>query len=182
MQSPHSTMLKWDNIMSPQSSADPVVTGPRPGAESAGILHATELAPAGLPDPATLARMANEFFTALPGGSNPLFRALPADAPFSTSALSSPPVTAPAAPSEISLPSDPHFPGAPASAAPSQVSPVSAPVQATPPVIPGVLGNATPSETFAEIPAFLFLQEARPIFPDGSASAQSPYPPAKPIT
>jgi cysteine desulfurase/selenocysteine lyase len=181
-------MLKWDNIMSPRSNADPVVSGPREGAESAGIpyatgiLYATELAPAGLPDPATLARMANEFFTAMPGESNQISRALPADAPFSTNALSSPPVTAPAAPSEISLPSDPHFPGAPASASPTQVSPVSAPVQATPPVIPGVLGSAVPSEASIDLPAFSFLQEARPIFPEAGAFAQSPYPAAKPIT
>src|SRR5580658_9718726 len=132
-------MLKSDNIMSTPSNADHLVlaSGPR-GVELADMLHAADLAPTGLPDPATLARMANEFFTALPGEGNVLSRALPANAPGNAtpgaSTFSSAPVTAPAAPPEISLPSDPHFPGAPASAGPAQVSPVLAPVQATPPV------------------------------------------------
>jgi cysteine desulfurase / selenocysteine lyase len=186
-------MLKSDTIMSTPSNADYLVLEPRLGAESARVLPPAELAPVGLPDPATLARMANEFFTALPGEGNPLFRALPADAPGDAtadstsraSAFPSVPVTAPAAPPEISLPSDPHFPGAPASAGPVQVSPVSAPVQATPPVIPGALASAIPPEAFAEHSAFSFLQEARPIFPEvgssGGASPRGPYPSAKPI-
>jgi cysteine desulfurase / selenocysteine lyase len=176
--------------MSTPSNADYLALESKPGAESAGVLHAAELAPAGLPDPATLARMANEFFTALPADGNPLFRTLPVEgqgdvAPWA-GAFPSVPVTAPAAPPEISLPSDPHFPGAPASAGPAHLSPVSAPVQASPPVIPGALGNAVPQEASAGLSAFSFLQEARPIFPErgpnGSAAHQSPYAPAKPIT
>jgi len=190
-------MLKSDNIMSTRSNADSLVLESRPGTESAGILHAAQLAPAGLPDPATLARMANEFFTALPGEGNPLFRSLPADAPSGSSAFSSVPVTAPAVPPEISLPSDPHFPGAPASAGPAQVAPVSAPVQATPPAIPGALAGAIPLEPATEFSAFAFLQEARPIFPErpivserpafpeigpnSGGSPQGPYAPAKSI-
>jgi cysteine desulfurase / selenocysteine lyase len=176
--------------MSTPSNADHLVLASKPGAESAGVPHAAGLAPAGLPDPATLALMANEFFSGLPGEGNLLSRALPAEAPGDAtsraSAFPSAPVTAPAAPPEVSLPSDPHFPGAPASAGPAHVSPVSAPVQATPPVIPGVLGNAILPETFAEPAAFSFLQEARPIFAEigsnRSAPPQVPYAPAKPIT
>jgi cysteine desulfurase/selenocysteine lyase len=187
-------MLKSDNIMSTPSNAGHFALAPKPGAESASVLHAADLAPAGLPDPATLARMANEFFTALPGEGNLFSRTLPADAPSSASAFPSAPVTAPAAPPEISLPSDPHFPGAPASAGPAHVSPVLAPAQATPPAIPGVLGNAIPPGASTELPAFSFLQEARPIYPEigpeivpsSGASpqdsySQAPYPSAKPI-
>src|SRR5271168_3225359 len=156
--------------MSTPSNVDHLVLAHGPGAESVDVLHAAELAPAGVLDPATLARMANEFFTALPGEDNLLSRAVSADAPGDAtsraSAFPSAPVTAPAAPPEISLPSDPHFPGVPASAGPAHVSPVTAPVQATPPAIPGVLGNAIPPEASAELPAFSFLQEARPIFPE----------------
>src|SRR5580658_10082019 len=106
-------MLKSDNIMSTPSNPDYLVLEPRPGVESASVLHAAELAPAGLLHPATLARMANEFFTARPEEGNPLSRALPGDVTSRVGAFPSVPVTVPAAPSEISLPSNPHFPGAP---------------------------------------------------------------------
>src|SRR5580658_8656670 len=115
-------MLKSDNIMSTPSNADHLVLPPRPGAESTGVLHAADLAPVGVLDPATLARMANEFFTALPTDAS-------GDVTHKASAFPSARVAAPAAPPEISLPSDPHFPSAPASAGPTHVSPVSAPVQ-----------------------------------------------------
>ncbi len=183
--------------MSTPSNADHLVLAPGPGGESVDALHTAEqLAPVGVLDAATLARMANQFFRALPEESVPSFGALPTGAPedvrSSASAFPTAPRTAPAAPPEISLPSDPHFPGVPASAGPAHVSPVSAPVQATPPVIPGVLGNAVQPETSAELPAFSFLQEARPIFPErpilpeigpySGASPRGPYPSAKSIT
>jgi hypothetical protein len=72
--------------------------------------------PASVLDPVALARMANEFFTALPGSLDVPSSPLPAHAvPTDLPALGSVPVTAPAAPPEISLPSDKHFSGLPAS-------------------------------------------------------------------
>ena len=67
--------------------------------------------PAGLPDPAVLARMANEFFSALPDGGNNTIREVPSQIP-AISAVEVP-VTAPALRPEISLTSDPHFQSAP---------------------------------------------------------------------
>ena len=124
--------------------------------------------PAGFPDPAVLARMANEFFSALPdGGNNPLGE-LPAESPTITAAP-------PAGPPEISLPSDPHFQSAPASAGAVSASPVSVLPQTTVPAIPaGVPG--TPDE----LPAFSFLQDARPIFGDKNTVPEFPYQSAKP--
>ncbi len=88
--------------------------------------------------------------------SSPLpSHALPANLP----PLGSVSAAAPAAPPEISLPSDKHFSGLPASVGPASFSPVTA--QATPPAVPGVIGTAV-SDVATEVPSFSFLQEARP--------------------
>src|SRR5580704_6133797 len=92
------------------ASLDPALTV-RP---DAGFL------PGGLFDPGALARMANEFFRATPAPAH----AAPDSVPVDTAASSSAPASAPAAPPEISLPSDPHFSGLPASAGPAAVAPV----------------------------------------------------------
>jgi cysteine desulfurase / selenocysteine lyase len=136
--------------------------------------------PAGVLDPVALARMANEFFTVLPNSldvpSSPLpAHAVPADIPQSGSV----PATAPAAPSEISLPSDKHFSGLPASIGPASFSPVTAPAQVTPPAVPGVIGTVA-SDVAA--PSFSFLQDARPIFSDRNTRPEGPCPKAQPIT
>jgi cysteine desulfurase / selenocysteine lyase len=138
--------------------------------------------PAGVLDPAALARMANEFFSMLPGSlelpSSPLpTHATSTDLP----ALSSVPATAPAAPPEISLPSDKHFPGLPASIGPASFSPVTAPAQATPPAVPGVIGTLA-SDVSPKISSFSFLQDARPIFGDRHTLPERPHSEAKPIT
>jgi cysteine desulfurase / selenocysteine lyase len=138
--------------------------------------------PASVLDPVTLAHMANEFFTALPDSlsvpSSPLpAHALPTDLP----PLGSVPATVPAAPPEISLPSDKHFSGLPASVGPASVSPVTAPAQATPPSAPGVIGTAV-SDVAAEVPSFSFLQDARPIFSDRNTLPEGPNPRVNPIT
>jgi cysteine desulfurase / selenocysteine lyase len=153
-------------------------TDPRTAASfpSAGTL------PAGVLDPVVLARMANEFFTTLPGSldvpSSPMAaHTVPTD----LSALGSVPATAPAAPPEVSLPSDKHFPGLPASIGPASFSPVTAPAQATPPALPGVIGSGV-SDVATEAPSFSFLQDARPIFNDRNTLREAPYPGAKPIT
>jgi cysteine desulfurase / selenocysteine lyase len=133
----------------------------------------------GLPDPATLARMANEFFTALPGVSDIPAGRLSTQPP---SGLETPPATVPAGPPETSLSSDPHFPGAPASAGGATLSPVTVPAQATPPPVPGAAGSADLTRATGAVPAFSFLQDARPIFSDRNAFPTPLYPPAKPLT
>ncbi|QEE29193.1 SufS family cysteine desulfurase [Terriglobus albidus] len=128
--------------------------------------------PAGVPDPAVLARMANELFTALPSSL---------EVPQHPSAIDPPasvPVTAPAFQPEVQLPSDKHLPTLPASIGPAQVAPVSAPYQAGPPAVPGVVGTATDAGSsggaIPPSPTFSFLQDARPIFSDRPAYAASP--------
>ncbi len=126
--------------------------------------------------------MANEFFSATPETSSWPLRVAPAGSPTDSTAFSFPPATVPAAPPEVSLPSDPHFPGIPASAGPASVAPATAPVQASPPVIPGVLGSATPAQPPASVAPFSFLQDARPIAGDREALPSPSYPQARPIT
>src|ERR1700760_3014941 len=146
------------NIMS-TSDVERLVLVPQQSSEPAGR-PGTEIVPTGLPDPAMLARMANDFFTALPDGIHLPLREVPGN--FSKGEA---PVTAPAFPPEISLPSNPHFQTAPASAGPASASPVSAPVQATPPAIPGIAGAATGlSQAPGGISSVSFLQAIRPIF------------------
>ncbi len=163
------------------STSDPgrLTVAPEPSTTATAPFGAAELFPAGLPDPATLARMANEFFTALPGTGDAPVRAVPTQP---LSALETPPVTVPAAPPETSLPSDPHFPGVPASAGGATLSPVTTPVQATPPPIPGAAASTDPTGLSGAVPAFSFLQDARPIFSDKNAVPAGPYTPAKPLT
>lgn len=129
----------------------------------------------GVFDPEVLARMANEFFRENPLPAHTAPDGLPTD----TAALSSPPPSGPAMPPEVSLPSDTHFSGAPASAGVTSIAPVTTPVQAAPPAIPGVLGSSIPSQ---EAGGFSFLQDARPIFGDQTPPAAETYPAAKPIT
>lgn len=137
--------------------------------------------PAGLPDVATLARLANEFFHGLPRDSAVAVAAVPESRvpidPANASAILTPPVTPPTGPPEISLPSDPHFPRLPAGIGPASASPVTTPAPVTPPAFPGAMGATGP----ANISDFSFLQEARPLFAPESHGAQ-PYPQAKPIT
>lgn len=134
-----------------------------------------ELVPGGLPDPMLLARMANEFFRAVPQLNAGTTQS---QAPLDPQVASSGTGSAPALPPEISLPSDPHLPGAPSSGGFASASPIAAPVQVSPPVIPGVLGSAASVEPRA---SFGFLQDARPLFADGQGAQASPYPAAKPI-
>jgi len=131
-------------------------------------------------DPSTLARMANEFFSAKPQADGWLNQAGSA-APSDTAALSSPPSTIPAFRPEMSLPSDPHLPGVTASAGPASVAPVTFPIQAAP-AVPGAVASTVASESPTSTAPFAFLQDARSIFGDPEASLSEPYPRAKPIT
>jgi cysteine desulfurase / selenocysteine lyase len=164
------------------STSDParLFIEPDTDPRTAAPLH-SETLPLGVPDPVALARMANDFFNALPDSldvpSSPLpAHALPTDLPQSGSV----PVTAPAAPPEISLPSDKHFSGLPASVGPASFSPVTAPAQVTPPAIPGVIGTAV-SDVATEVPSFSFLQDARRIISDRNGLLEGPNPRVNPI-
>jgi cysteine desulfurase / selenocysteine lyase len=175
---------KLDTTMS-TSDVDHLVLPPE--ATHAGSLRGIDLTAAGLPDADTLARMANEFFTALPGAGQPVTSPAPAASnpaePLAGSgAPASPPVTVPAAAPELSLPSDSHLSSAPASAGVGSANPATIPVHAGPPVIPGAAGSA-PQTLGAEwnTPELSFLQDARPIFSDTRTSPQSPYPMARPM-
>ena len=149
------------------SDVDRLVLSPQSAPGPADSL--TLEVPAGLPNPAVLARMANEFFSALPdGGNNPL-REMPSEIPTIAAVL-------PAISPEVSLPSDLRFQSAPAGAGAVSASPVSQPSQATAPSVPvGVPG------TPPELPEFSFLQDARPIFGDKNTVPELPYQPAKPL-
>src|SRR5580704_131909 len=116
---PCSMMSRSDNIMS-TSDVDRLVLLPQSATHPADPLSIE--VPAGLPDPATLTRMANEFFSAIPNGGNNPLRETQTEIPTIAAA---PPAALP----EISLPSDPHFQSAPASAGAVSASPVSVPAQ-----------------------------------------------------
>ena len=166
------------------STSDPAVLFLAPDTESQAAAGPpqTGMLPVGRLDPVALARMANEFFTALPDSLNVPSSPLPAHtAPTDFPASASLPATAPAAPPEISLPSDKHFSGLPASIGPASFSPVTAPAQATPPAVPGVIGAAV-SDVSPEAPSFSFLQDARPIFSDRNTLPEGPCSRAQTIT
>jgi cysteine desulfurase / selenocysteine lyase len=163
------------------SEVDQLILGSLQNPRSANPPTEVELMPAGLPDPLTLARMATEFFTALPEVGTIPSREAPTDLPVAGSSFASAPATIPAVPPEISLPSDLHLPSAPASAGPASFAPVSAPVQATPPPVPGALVLTDLSGAPTGAPAFSFLQDARPIFGDRGTDPEGAYAPAKPL-
>ncbi len=141
--------------------------------------------PAGLPDPNVLARMANEFFTALPqfappdnGTASTLQKsaAIPGanEALTAASANASAPTTLPSA----SFPGQDQVRALPGSfsAAPSQ--PSFAAIPAFPlPEIPGGVGAGD----FSRIPSFSFLEELRPLFSYPDASPLPAVPPAATI-
>jgi cysteine desulfurase / selenocysteine lyase len=186
MRSLRSMTWKSDSTMSTSEIDRLALTAETPQAAS-GSAPGVSFPGAGLPDPLTLARMANEFFTALPGGhpisAPPAAGSTPVALPTDLNAAATPPVTVPAAAPELSLPSDPHFPTAPASAGAAPATPVTAPVNAGPPAVPGAAGSATHGTgTDSLLPTFSFLEDARPIFTDTHTSPQSPYPVAQPIT
>src|ERR1700692_4082795 len=123
------------------------------------------LAP-GVLDPSELARMANEFFTSLPGALQPPLSVAPA-APVP---LGSPVNLNPYA--AVPGPTVPAFPGLFSSLAAEQpvllpardrgAAPTGSLPSATNPVppVPGGVSLATPTA----VPAFSFLQDARPLF------------------
>jgi cysteine desulfurase/selenocysteine lyase len=162
------------------SDASQTVLAPETDAARGTSLPLSAPLPPGVPDPALLARMANEFFTALPGSLDVPAASFPVDAPADFPATASLPATIPAARPEAPLPSDKHLPGLPGSMGPATVAPISIPVQAGPPAIPGAIAS-TVAEAVPAPPAFSFLQDARPIYSDAH-TAPGPYPAAAPLT
>ena len=165
------------------SDASQTVLTPDPDTEAnTGIsLPLSAPLPPGVPDPALLARMANEFFTALPNSLDIPAASLPGPPPAEFPAAASLPATIPAARPEAPLPSDKHLPGLPGSIGPASVAPISIPVQAGPPAIPGAIAS-TVAEAVPAPPAFSFLEDARPIYSDGHTAPAGPYPAAAPLT
>ena len=163
------------------STSDPSQLVLKPDAHPQPAVPADSL-PVGVLDAALLSRMANDFFSSLPGSLDIPSSPFPAHAvtPNPTLPASVPP-TVPGVPPEISLPSDKHFSGLPASFGPASVSPVSAPAQVTPPAVPGVIGTAA-SNLATEAPSFSFRHDSRPIFSDAHTLPNAPYPQAQPIT
>jgi cysteine desulfurase/selenocysteine lyase len=168
------------------------------GANWTTALKGIEGFPAGLPDPAVLARMANEFFTAVGGGESQAAESAP-----QVTAAPVSPAPSPALKPSISLPSDavpvagptpfsflkdvrPLFPEpetAPPTAnpfvqplgefAPAELFDAEAPtipVESAQPPMPTMPG-ALGSLDSSAFPTFSFLEEARPLFS---------YPPAAP--
>jgi cysteine desulfurase / selenocysteine lyase len=160
---------------------------PGPGADALGNWtragNGTDR-PARLLDPAVLARMANEFFTALPefsqmpaGGTFPAGQQVPATAtPQIPNVLTLQPDVSPTAEPRLA---------APATARGRETAPaVTTPSSPTMPAIPGSrsVANPSPGTTFS------FLEEARPLYvesvsspeiPTGSAQVPAEYVPAE---
>ncbi len=135
----------------------------------------TQVIPAGVPDPAILARMANEFFTALP-----MSETVMADAQRTA--------TVPGVPEALGAARNPaafvSLPGAAGVALPIASSPVAVPSEADPRTLSGTLSglSAAPAQVpiselsflgipggvsssdFSAISSFAFLDEIRPLF------------------
>src|SRR5271165_5118159 len=142
----------------PRSSAAIPVTG-----NWATVLHGAEGLPPGLPDPAELARMAGEFFTALPESLQPPLSVAPAAPLPPGSPVSVNPHAAAPSPTPSALPGlfatiPDAQPGASRFAPDRNTAPAvsAAAPAATAPAVPGGAGAAEPSS----VPAFSFLQDA----------------------
>src|ERR1700730_13946094 len=125
--------------------------------------------PAGLPDPAVLARMASEFFTSVPGFSQLSRNVLPAEAqalfvPTGPDPLANSwDVTELTARSDVSRPTEAELNALPSTLA-GFSAPSSAPTAELPRVsIPGA-ADVLSAAGFSSVPTYSFLEEARPLF------------------
>jgi cysteine desulfurase / selenocysteine lyase len=152
-----------------------------PGGAFETVLPSEKLnVPAGVPDPGVLARMANEFFKAVPessvaeqraGASPALSTALPGATEAISALGNAPPPSLPAA----TIPSEAEWRALPASLAPPVASSSLAGLSpAALPEIPGGIGAAN----FSALPSFSFLDEIRPLC---SYPVASPLPAAAPM-
>jgi cysteine desulfurase / selenocysteine lyase len=132
--------------------------------------------PAGVPDPAVLARLANEFFTALPDFTQASSAVLAGPAQLPSVPASAEPQMNPQGKVGIAppdaFPSEAELRALPETLArfPAPSPPVPGGILRTPATIPGDFGTIR----FSDLPSFSFLQEARPIFADAPAALSSP--------
>jgi cysteine desulfurase / selenocysteine lyase len=154
------------------SEPKPRAPGSRNGSVWSEVWLAGKDFPAGVPDPAVLARIANEFFTALPDFAE-LSSAVPAAPPQSPSVpAGADPQVAPQGVDGIvppaAFPTEAELRALPATlaefSAPSL--PASGGIPSSLPTIPGDFAAIR----FSDVPSFSFLEEARPIFADVAAS------------
>ena len=151
-----------------------------PGSGSWTKAQGPEGLTAGVLDPIELARMANEFFSSLPEALQPPLSVAPAAPVPPGSPVNVNPYAA------VPAPTPPAFPGlfsslaaeqpvvlpardrgaAPTGSVPSPSNPV--------PAVPGGVSAAVPSA----VPAFSFLQDARPLFTEPAAEPAIPNTPA----
>jgi cysteine desulfurase / selenocysteine lyase len=153
------------------STSDPNLETPEPGTNETLVNVWTDGAqvPAGLPDPAVLARMANDFFRASPGFPQPgglLVASGPArEAPSASSAPGAGSLanyqstSGPTARPDVTVPTEAEL-----RAIPATLTDFSIPSAPTAAAIPALPIAAVPS-----VPSFSFLEEARPLFADGAA-------------
>src|ERR1039458_3454789 len=155
----------------------------KPGAPPSGnsnigssVWLASKDLPLGVPDPAVLARMANEFFTALPEFAQLSNVVLAAPEQLPSVPAGAEPRVAPQGVAGLAPPT--AFPTeAELRALPSTLAGFSAPslpelgeIPSSLPTIPGDFAAIR----FSAIPSLSFLEEARPIFADAVASLTSP--------
>ncbi|MGA8101037.1 MAG: family 2A encapsulin nanocompartment cargo protein cysteine desulfurase [Candidatus Acidiferrales bacterium] len=132
--------------------------------------------PPGVPDPAVLARLANEFFTALPDFTQASSAVLAGPAQLPSVPASAEPQMNPQGKVGIAppdpFPSEAELRALPETLArfPAPSPPVPGEILRTPATIPGDFGTIR----FSDLPSFSFLQEARPIFADAPAALSSP--------
>ncbi len=165
--------------------------GPGATVGNAGTATKTGSWPAGLPDPAVLSRMANEFFTALPG--------------FSAGAAPIPPPSVPPAPGDVGQANAgasfleenrPLFGESEAFAASTTnpfaqsltdfnlreldgAAPIAKAAGVAQPPIPAVPGAAAGASSSAS--SFSFLDQARPLFPEPAPLPVEPSPFSEPV-
>jgi cysteine desulfurase/selenocysteine lyase len=169
--------LKWVNTM---NTNEPKAAIPGAASGWTTVLSETKSLPAGLPDPSVLARMAHEFFTALP-------RTAPAGLPPSDV------LQIPTVPTISETGTEPQLSHPPASSGagsasgaeskfgttvPNTITPVP---QAGIPA-PAIAGGFVEDDS-SRGPGFSFLEEARPLFPSPAGYApagKTPNSPAKP--
>jgi cysteine desulfurase/selenocysteine lyase len=136
--------------------------------------------PAGVPDPAVLARLANQFFTAFPDlaqASSAVLAAsaqlptVPASVPASTESPINPQGNAGSA-QPAAFPSEAELRAFPETLARSAVPSMPAPggIPSASATIPGDFAAIR----FADVPSFSFLEQARPIFAGATAALSSP--------
>jgi cysteine desulfurase/selenocysteine lyase len=164
------------NKGAPASHADPFQTL---------LPNAIGSVPAGLPDPNVLARMANEFFTALPQFSPPdeaTASALQKSAPIpGTNEALAAVLENPGAPTNFpsaSFPNEAQLRALPASLSSAPTQPSFAAIPAFP--LPEIPGGVSAND-FSRIPSFSFLEELRPLFSYPPMSPLPAVPPAATI-